>query len=212
MPDFRALRQLPRRALLFELSLYRSLFTWVLRRPVTTTVEEVPVGYSQLVAPVMWLWIFGSAVEVVVVHVLLPWDSVRTAALVVGVWGLLWMVGLLASMRAYPHLLAPEYVRVRQGPRVDLRVPWTEVQTVVARRRELPSSIRAVQVQEVDGRTDLHVAVGGETNVSLVLRRPLGLRTPGGVVTADQVSLLVDDPRAFVAQARERLTAASAGR
>jgi len=207
VPDVRALRQLPKRALLFELSLYRSLFRWGLRRPVADTPEERPVGYSQLVAPVLWLWIFGSAVEVVVVHLLLPWDSLRTAALVIGIWGLLWMIGLLASMRAYPHLVAPDYVRVRQGPRVDLRIPWADVESVTARRRELPSSIRAVQVQEADGETDLHVAVSGETNVSMVLRRPLALRTPGGEVTADRVSLMVDDPKAFLADVRQRLGA-----
>lgn len=201
VPDLPTLLSLPKRAVLYELSLYRSLLRWVLRRPATAHPDEIPVGYAQLSTPVLLLWIFGSAVEIPVVHVLLPWESLRTVALALGVWGLLWMTGLLASLRAYPHLLAPLYLRVRQGPRVDLLVPWDAVEGVVPRRRELPSSIRAVQVQEVDGQTDLHVAVGGETNVSLVLRRPLRLRTPGGEVTADRISLLVDDPKAFVAQA-----------
>lgn len=174
--------------------------------------DEQPVGYAQLTTPVILLWIFGSGVEVVVVHVLLPWDSLRTAALVVGLWGLIWMIGLLASLRAYPHLLAPSYLRVRQGPRVDLRVPWDAVETVVPRRRDLPSKLKAVQLQEADGQTDLHVPVSGETNVSLVLRRPLTFRTPGGEVTADRVSLLVDDPKSFVAQARQRLGATTSGR
>lgn len=209
MPDRRALLSLPKRALLYELSLYRSLLRWGLRRPATTDPDEIPVGYAQLSTPVLILWIFGSAVEVVVVHVLLPWESLRTVALVLGVWGLVWMIGLLASLRVYPHLMAPSYLRVRQGPRVDLLVPWDAVEAVVSRRRELPSSIRAVQVQEVDGQTDLHVAVGGETNVSLVLRRPLTLRTAGGDITADRVSLLVDDPKVFLAQARDQLALSS---
>ena len=45
--------------------------------------------------------------------------------------------------------------------------------------------------------------------MSLVLRRPLTLRTPGGEVTADRVSLLVDDPKAFVAEARARVAIAA---
>ena len=212
MVDRRALLSLPKRAVLYELNLYRSLLKWALRRPVTTTPDERAVGYAQLTTPLILLWIFGSAVEVVVVHVLLPWESLRTAALAVGIWGLVWMIGLLASLRAYPHLMAPSYLRVRQGPRVDLRIPWDAVETVLPRRRDLPSKIRAVQVQEADGEIDLHVAVSGETNVSLVLRRPLTLRTTGGDVTAHRVSLLVDDPKTFVAQARQRLGATTTGR
>ena len=79
------LRPLPgflREALLYELSLYRSLVRWLARRP-DVPRGATPIGYSRLMAPMLWLWIFGSTVEVIVVEVVLrhldqPWaDALR---------------------------------------------------------------------------------------------------------------------------------------
>lgn len=209
MPDVRALLSLARRAVLYELSLYRSLLRWVARRPSVGGPQEQPVGYAQTATPVIWLWIFGSAVEIPVAHLLLPWESVRGVVLVLGVWGLLWMLGLLASLRAYPHLVSDAHLRVRHGSRIDLEVPWADVTGVRVRRCDLPSSIRVLQRDPAD-EDRLHVAVGGETNVSIDLRRPLTARTPGGDVVFHGLSLLVDDPRQFVADARRRMTRADA--
>ena len=65
-------------ALLLEITLYRALGRWVVRRP-DVPAGTVPIGYSRLVAPMLWLWIFGSAVEVVVLDVLLSrwWTPLR---------------------------------------------------------------------------------------------------------------------------------------
>lgn len=51
-----------------------------------------PIGYSRLVAPMLWLWIFGSTVEVVVIEVVLrhldaAWaDAIRVPLLLLGIW------------------------------------------------------------------------------------------------------------------------------
>ena len=210
MPDVRAVLSLARRAVLYELGLYRSLLRWVFRRPSMGGRHEQPVGYAQMATPVLWLWIFGSAVEIPVAHLLLPWESVRGLVLVLGIWGLLWMLGLLASLRVHPHLVSDAHLRVRHGSRIDLEVPWADMTGVRVQRRDLPSSIRVLQRDPADA-DHLHVAVGGETNVSIDLRRPLSAGTPGGVVVFQGVSLLVDDPRQFVADARRRLAPAGAG-
>jgi len=47
----------------------------------------------------------GSLLEIVIVHLLIPWETARLIALVIGIWGLLRMAGLLASMRVYQHLM-----------------------------------------------------------------------------------------------------------
>ena len=91
-------------AVRFEVALYVALTRWLLRRA-DVPAGATPWGYARLVGPVLWLWIFGSATEVVVVHVITPWAGVRLALLVVGIWGLVWMLGLLASYRVYPHLV-----------------------------------------------------------------------------------------------------------
>lgn len=180
--------------------MYTSLLRWIARRPAVGPGEEA-VGYARLVTPVMSLWIFGSAVEVPVVHLLLPWDAVRNVVLGLSVWGLLWMLGALASLRVHPHLLTPTELRVRHGARITVVVPWAAIQDVRAARRELPSTMRTLH--QTGG--DLAVAVSGETNVTAVLREPLVVRLPAGPTTIAELSFLVDEPRDFLARAHKEL-------
>jgi hypothetical protein len=162
-------------------------------------------GYAKAVTPVMWLWIFASAVEVPLVHILIPWDTVRIVALVLSVWGLVWMVGLLASLNVYPHLVSPSTLRVRHGASVDIPLPWAAVETVKAERRDLPSTVWTLQPRKTERGTDLQVAVSGQVNVHAVLREPLTVVTPKGPMEITELSFLVDDPRALVTRARYHL-------
>jgi hypothetical protein len=196
---------LVRRAVLFELRLYRSVARWVSRRPAVPAGNVEAVGYSRMVTPVMWLWIFGSAVEVVVVHLLIPWPTVRIVLLIVSIWGLIWMVGFLASLKVYPHLIGDSELRIRHGAAVDITVPWDSIASVVAQRRDLPSSIRTLQFRTTERGTDLQVGVSGEVNVRVVLTHPMIVPTPKGDREVAELSFWVDDPHAFVARARARL-------
>ena len=201
----RGLWALARHAVVFELRLYRSLFRWVTRRHDIPEHAE-PFGYAQAVTPVMWLWIFASAAEIPLIHVLVPWDAVRVAGLVVGVWGLVWMVGLLASLRVYPHLLDDVGLRVRHGASTDIALPWNAIAAVRAERRDLPSSVWTLQPRETaDGGTALQVGVSGQVNVHAVLHRPTAVRTAKGDLEISELSFLVDDPRELVTRARQHL-------
>ena len=73
------------RALRFEVRIWVSLARWVARRPDVPGGAEAH-GYAQGVTPVIALWIFASAVEIPVVHLVVPWAPVRLVLLVVGVW------------------------------------------------------------------------------------------------------------------------------
>lgn len=201
--DLRSWFSLARRAVLFELRLYRSLYRWVTRRPVVPSPDVEAVGYSRTVTPVMLLWIFGSAVEMVIVHLIVPWPVVRIILLVVSVWGLVWMVGFLASLKVYPHLVSDSTLWVRHGATVDIAIPWDAVATVVHHRRDLPSSMRTIQLRETNaGGTDLQIGVSGEVNVHIVLERPLTVPTPKGDQVITELSFLVDEPKEFVANTR----------
>jgi hypothetical protein len=57
------------------------------------------------------------AIELVAVHPLLPWEIIRLVADILGLWGLVWMLGLLASLSVHPHLVADAGLRVRHGAR-----------------------------------------------------------------------------------------------
>ena len=207
--DRRSVSSLARGAVMFELRLYRSLFRWITRRPVVPSADVEAVGYSQAVTPIMLLWIFASAVEMVVVHLLLPWQTVRIILLIISAWGLIWMIGFLASLKVNPHLLSDTTLRVRHGATVDIAVAWDSIATIVYQRRDLPPSIRTMQFRETKSGTDLQVGVSGEVNVHAVLRHPLMVPTPSGDKEITELSFWVDDPKAFVGRARQATKAAS---
>ncbi|MCI0689908.1 MAG: hypothetical protein L0Y54_22115, partial [Sporichthyaceae bacterium] len=127
-----------RRVLAYELGLWRSLFRWVLRRPVAEPGAEAFL-YAAVLTPVFLAFIGVSAVELPVVHLLLPWEGVRRVVDVISAYGLLWMVGLLASMRVHPHVISDAGLRVRHGISVDVAIPWEAIATVRARQRSVPT-------------------------------------------------------------------------
>jgi hypothetical protein len=184
-------------ALRLELALYRSLLRWIARRP-DVPAGATPIGYAQLVGPMLWLWIFASATEAVMVEVVLRqveagWaDAVRLPLLVVGIWGVLWMLGLMASYRVRPHLLTDDVLRVRNGARTWVAVPLEAVVDTRTAEHELPGVMKAVHQDE----GLLLVGVSRRTNLELRLTASTVLRTSKGDVTADRVGVWVDDPRA----------------
>ncbi len=208
MTLLRRLLALLREALLFELALYRSLARWVARRP-DLPGGATPIGYSRLVAPMLWLWIFGSSVEVVVVEVVLrhldqPWaTALRVPLLVLGIWGVAWMLGMLASYRVRPHLLTDTLLQVRSGARTWLTVPLEAVVATRPAEHELPGVLRSLHV---DGSLAL-VGVGSRTNLDLLLAGPTTVSTSQGEVTANRVGLWVDEPRQVAAMLTARLAA-----
>jgi hypothetical protein len=166
-------------------------------------------SYAREVAPIMGAFIFVSLVELPIVHLLLPWPTLRLAALALSVWGLLWMIGLLASMKVFPHLADDEGLRVRYGTSTDIRIPWDAVARVGSRRRSVDAH-RHVHVERGDGGTVVSVAVVRQTNVDVALRRPTAVAVRGGTEEIAELRLFTDDARALVARAHERLAASAA--
>ncbi len=192
-----------RDAILLELALYRSLARWIARRP-DVPAGAIPIGYAQLVGPMLWLWIFGSATEAVVVEVVLRqveagWaEAIRLPVLVVSIWGVLWMLGLMAAYRVRPHLLTDERLRVRNSARTWVDVPLAAIAGTHATEHDLPGIVKAVHQ---DGGL-LLVGVGSRTNLELRLTGSTVLRTSKGDLTADHVGIWVDDPRAVATRLR----------
>jgi hypothetical protein len=199
-PTDRRIGRLAKRAITFELGIWLSLYRWIARRPRVRPGAH-GFGYSTAVQPIIWVFIVVSAIEVVVVHSLLPWPVVRMVALIIGAWGLTWMVGLLASVKVNVHELSAAGLRVRYGSNVDVTVPWDAVASVRPHRQDLPSS-RTVQLDETDGGTVLKVGVSSQTNVRVALREPVTVRLPKGEQQIVELRCYADDPSAFVSCAR----------
>lgn len=200
-----ARRALPvvRDLLVTELALYGQLVRWIIRRP-DVPAGATPVPYSRLATPVVWLFIFGSTVEVVAFDLILSrWMSfLRIPFLVLGIWGVVWMLGLMASYRMRPHLVTDTDLHVRNMARTDVVVPLDAITRVqVADVDE--GGIRAVRV--IDDR--LLVLVSGRTNLQLTLAEGTTIATAHGETTPATVGLWVDEPREVAELVRRRLSA-----
>lgn len=184
-----------------EIRLYGALGRWVARRPAVPEGAS-GWGYSRLVTPVLWLWIFGSACEVPLAHVLVPWHGARTALLVLGIWGLLWMIGMLASLKVHPHLVDDDGLTIRYGVFAELRVPWSALASVRYDDRDVDGFIRVLRPRETAAGTEVLVPVNDRVNVTLELAVPLPVRTSKGEVRAVALALWADEPRELVAALR----------
>ena len=177
-----------------EISIWRSLFLWLIRRVPGKGPRTEDFSYAKEITPIIVVFIFLSALEIPVVHLLIPWEPAKLALLIVGVWGVLWMVGYLAGMRVFRHLIDEQGMRIRYGTHVDLRIPWDAVAGVTAQRGRFDARGLCVE----DGVA--HVPVLKQTRVSVALNRP--------IEEAGEVRFYADDPRGFVVAARERIEGA----
>ncbi len=194
---------LARKLVMFELSLYRSLYRWVTRRPDVPT-DTGAFAYVGAVSVVLWAFIIVSAVETVVFHLILPWEVVRLVVDIVSIWGLLWMIGFAASMHVYPHLVDDTGVRVRNSTGTDFTVPWDAIASVSVRERSRDRS-KTVQVDHDEEGDVLHVVMSSRSNVDLRLRRPLVVPLAKGDETVTEVRFFADDARALVNRVRAHL-------
>lgn len=204
----RRVASLVRWLVILEIGIWRSLFLWVTRRTAGAGPGVREFQYSRDVVPIMGAFIFVSLVELPVVHLLLPWDTVRLIADVLSVWGLLWMVGFLAAMRVFPHLLDDDGLRIRSGTTTDIRIPWEAIASVKTRRGSVPTN-RTVQREHGDEGTVINVAVLKQTKVAVVLHGPTALELPDGPEQVSEVRFYADEPRALVAAARSALSEAA---
>jgi Bacterial PH domain len=195
---------LAQRAGAYESAMWRSLFRWVTRRPVAPGPNGQAFRYSGTMTPLLIVFIAVSAIELPILHLLLPWETVRLIVDIASVYGLLWMFGLLAIVRVYPHVATDDGLRVRSGFNVDFTIPWAAVASVRSRNR--PVEGKGVQIERTETAVIAQVGVMKQTAVDLVLREPTVVALPqadGEPVT--EVRLYVDDPDALVRRAKRHL-------
>lgn len=176
-----------------ERGVWAGLIRGVLRRP---DIPPGGIGFShhRALAPVRWLGFGVLAVEIVVVHLVVPSGPLRWILLVVGVYGAIWVAGyVLGAGAVRPHVVGPDVVLLRSGVSVEVRVPLAAVTQV----RAVPRSRSGTSSVQVDGDV-LHLVDNGGTGLDLVLAAPLTVslpRRPAAVVT--EIRVWVDDPAAL---------------
>lgn len=193
-----------RRLIANELGIWRSLFFMVVRRVPGRRRGVQAFPYAREITPLMAAFICVSVIELPVVGLLLPWAMVRLIVLLLSFWSLLWMVGLLATVRVHPHLLDDAGLRVRHGATTDIRIPWEAIATVTPRRGRMRTRER-IHIEPADDGPILNVPVMKQTRVDLALRQPTPVKLPDGVEEVARIRLYVDNVNAFIAAVRERL-------
>jgi hypothetical protein len=188
------------KALQWEFNLWRAMYLWARRRVRGLQEGDVPIGYAGAIAPIMWALIVLNAIEIPALHIMIPWATVRLIVDLLGVYSLIWMVGLLAVMKVHPHLATPAGLRVRYGASVDFTIPWEAIARIGTRIRSHQGT-RTVRFEDAI----LAVGVGSQTNVDIILREPLVLPVPrtGGEPVAE-LRLYADDPKALIASAEHK--------
>jgi len=195
--------ELTLRALKYEINMWVSLYRWVFRRPVSREPGARAFGYARSVTPVLIVFIVVSAIEIPIVDLLLPWEGARVALLAAGFYGLLWMIGMLASLRVSPHVVAASGLRIRANGGLDITIPWDHIRSIQVSNRMMEKGRSLIYEGSV-----LHIAVGKQTNVDIAFRYPTVLELPrGDTPELSELRVAVDDPADLVAAAREFLPA-----
>lgn len=178
----------------------------VLARRPNVEPGATAVSYVGGMRTVLVVLIALCAVEIVVLDLVLrSWPAIRFPVLVLGVWGLLFMLGATAGQIAHPHVVGPDGVRIRSGPLVEVAVPWDAVDRVVVRRHGLEGTAWVQVHDETDDGGVVSFPVQSTTTAEVVLARPLLLILPKGPVTARAVRFHADDTIALMAAVRTYL-------
>jgi hypothetical protein len=199
-PVARALNFL-HRAWIAELRVYSSIARAIARR-LAVAEGATGIGYHRPVLTVLFIFIGLSAVEIPILDLIVhQWPTVRITLLILGIWGVTWMLGLLCAMLMRPHTVGPDGVRVRSGLELDVPVRWADIASVAIDRR-----VDEPKLPRVTG-TEYTERMQDETNIEIELERPVEIRLPGlapkgGVHRVDRIRLWADDPRAFLDAAR----------
>jgi len=145
----------------------------------------------------LMLPLIGIADVVLLEVVILPHAALwlRIVVHALAAYGLIWMIGLYASLRARPHRVATGHAMLHRGLLGHLALPLDQIAEV----GELPTFRDDWQARAYRKRA-INVGVRGPAIVNLRLHAPLraiGLFGPGAA--SDRVLVAVDDPAGFIA-------------
>ncbi|MGH3145756.1 MAG: hypothetical protein ACRDTR_08135 [Rubrobacter sp.] len=191
------------RIVVLEPRLWVCLGRWISRR---TGTSEREFGYhkrSQM-GLILVMLVFTTPVELLVVELLAPWTWLRVSLLVLGLYALVWMFGLYASLVTLPHRLEEHGLRLRYGALAEGFVPLSEIAAVERARRRAPGPGDGLQTDPGGG--GIYLSAGGRTDLTLRLHSPQSVRGLfRNVQPARTIHLAADDPERMASKLRERI-------
>jgi hypothetical protein len=190
------------RVVMLELRIYANIGRAIARRPAIPKGAS-GFGYHRPVLTVLLIFIGLSAIEIPIIDLIVhPWPWVRIPLLILGIWGLTWMIGLALSYLTRPHAVGPAGIRARMGADIDVDLPWEAVASV-ERSRDVVEKAPKLR-DEAHGRT-LSLRMANETNLLIVLEKPVRTRLSERIVEIDAVRLWADDVDGFLKAVRTHI-------
>ena len=201
------------RAVRVELLIYASIGRAIARRPALGPRDR-GFRYHRPVLTVLIVLMAVSALEIPILDAIFHrWLPLRIFFLVLGIWGLTWMIGLFCAYLTRPHAVGPDGIRVREGLEIDLPVSWEDFASIRLHRTSVdPNDPDRTpgRVAEEDGEIVCAIRMSSDTNLELELERPTAIALPGlppkgGEHRITRLRFWADDPEEFLAAVREEL-------
>jgi hypothetical protein len=182
-----------------ELRSLHSLPLWVARRRHGVPAGAHAAPYTEPQNAVMWVFIGVSALEGVLLAMIVPWPLVHATLLFVHIYGLLLMLGMQAACVTRPHVAGPDgSLRLRYAGLFDLTIPAGSITGVRVERRYVGGRLVSRPAED-----ELDLVVGGQTTVTVELTAPVTYVRPlGRTGRARVIRFQADDPAALVAAVR----------
>ncbi|MEV6139635.1 hypothetical protein AB0L63_27020 [Nocardia sp. NPDC051990] len=174
-----------------EFGAYRSVWMWIRGKtdPDRGLVFTASAGVLTMPAA------FGAAtlIEVVVLHLVLPWFWLKIVLAVISLWSLVLLAAFVANDVVHPHYLSQGVLVLRRSGKVVVKVPVSHVSRVVSIRRYSRTQ------PEIEG-SRLYLPNHEGTNIELALNQRSAAAVPAflekwrssGAVTT--IFLYVDEP------------------
>lgn len=160
---------------------------------------ETPMRYGKPLRAVLLVLLVVDGGMVLLLHFVLPWPTVRTVMLLLGLAGVVWIVAFLCTFSVYPHAVSPQRLRLRFAAMSDVSIPLDRIGSVRLHSTGWETS-RNVDV--VDG--TLVLPIFNSTHVTAELTEPLEIELRRQPVRVERVAFAPDDPAA----ARDAVAAA----
>lgn len=212
------LSNLAYRALIMELRVYESLGRFIARKP-KIAPEATGFRYHRPVLTILIIFIVLSAIEIPIIDMIVHhWLPVRIGFLILGIWGLTWMLGLLFAYFTLPHTVGPQGITVREGLELEVFIPWADFASIRLHHTIAPTGDPDNKPQRVfdeDGERICAVRIGNETNLEITfealttIKLP-GLHPKGGTHEVAKIRFWADDPEALLDAVRAEVVRLSA--
>ncbi|QUQ62434.1 hypothetical protein [Kutzneria sp. CA-103260] len=167
----------------------RCLVAWALRRPEDPSAFAYGRGFRPLVHVLLAMSIVEGLVVEFVLGAVLPGTFWPWLLLALHVYGVLWILGLLASLTTRPHQLLPDALVLRDSTFSELTIPLSAITSVKPHAR--PNILRSGL--KVDGDTALYAY--GDANIAVHIDPVDDPRLAG----VRHLHITVDEPRRFLA-------------